>query len=44
MLGEISQTEKDKGCMLSLTHGIQKLKQTSEDNKTESDSQIERAN
>ena len=33
MLGEISQTDKDKCCTLSLT------KQTNEYNKTETDSQ-----
>ena len=39
MLSEISQTEKDKYCMISLTCGIQKIKQTSEYNKTETDLQ-----
>ena len=40
MLSEISQTEKDKYCMISLTCGIKKIKQTSEHNKKETDSQI----
>ena len=34
MLSEISQTEKDKYCMISLTCGILKIQQTSEYNKT----------
>ena len=41
---EISQTEKDKYCMISLVCGIQKLQQTSEYNKKETDSQIYRTN
>ena len=40
MLSEISQTEKDKSCMLSLICGILKKKTTNEYNKTETDSQI----
>ena len=32
MLSEISQTEKDKYCMISLTYGIFKIQQTSEYN------------
>ena len=40
MLSEISQTEKDKYCMLSLTCEIQKIKQANEYNTTETDSQI----
>ena len=28
MLSEINQTEKDKYCMISLTQGVQKIKQT----------------
>ena len=34
MLSEISQTEKDKYCMISLACGILKIQQTSEYNKT----------
>ena len=33
MLSEISQTEKDKYCMISLIYGIFKIQQTSENNK-----------
>ena len=44
MLSEISQTEKDKYCMLSFTCGIKKLKQISDYNKKERDSQIQRTN
>ena len=40
ILSAISQTEKDKYCMVSLTCGILKIKQTSEYNKNERDSQI----
>ena len=40
MLSEISQTEKDKYCMVSLIFGILKIQQTSEYNKKEADSQI----
>ena len=40
MLNEISQTEKDKYCMLSLIGGIYKIKQMNEHNKTETSSQI----
>ena len=40
MLSEISQTEKDKHCMISLTCGIQKIQQTSEYSKKEADSEI----
>ena len=40
MLSEISQTEKDKHCMISLICGILKIQQTSEYNKKEADSQI----
>ena len=39
-LSEMSQTEKDKYCMMSLICGIQKIQQTSEWNKKEADSQI----
>ena len=41
MLSEISQTEKDKYCMISLIRGMEKIKQTSEYNKKETDSDIE---
>ena len=40
MLSEISQTEKDKYCMISFICGILKIQQTSEYNKIEADSQI----
>ena len=40
MLSEISQTEKDKHCMLSLICGILKIKQMNEYNKTETHSRI----
>ena len=33
MLSEISQTEKDKYCMISLIYGIFKIQHTSENNK-----------
>ena len=39
MLSEISQTEKDKYCMISLICGILKIQQTSEYNKKETDLQ-----
>ena len=42
-LSEISQTEKDKYCMMLLRCGIQKNK-TSEYKKKETDSQIQRTN
>ena len=35
ILIEISQTEKDKCCVISLTHGISKTKQINKYNKTE---------
>ena len=41
MLSEISQTEKDKYCMISLLCRIWKIKQTGEYNKKETDSDIE---
>ena len=44
MLSEISQTEKDKYCMISLICGILKIQQTSEYNKKEADSHIQRTN
>ena len=34
-----SQTEKEKYCMISLTCGIQKIKQASEYNKNETDTE-----
>ena len=40
ILSEVSQTEKDKYCMISLIRGILKIQQTSEYNKKEADSQI----
>ena len=40
MLSEISWTEKDKYCMVSLVCGIWKIQQSSEYNKKEADSQI----
>ena len=40
MLSEISQTEKDQYCMLSLIFGIWKIKQMKICSKTEIDSQI----
>ena len=40
ILSEISQTEKDKYCMISLICGILKIQQTIEYNKKEADSQI----
>ena len=43
-LNEISQTEKDKYCMTSLICGILKIQQTSEYNKKEAGSQIQRTN
>ena len=42
MLSEISQTEKDKYCMILLICGIQKIQQTSEQNITEAYSWIQR--
>ena len=39
MLNEISQTEKDSYCMISLTCGIKKIQPTSEYNKKEADSE-----
>ena len=44
ILSEVSQTEKDKYCMISLKCGIQTIKQTSEYNKKETDSQVQRTN
>ena len=43
-LSEISQTEKDKYCMISLICGIWKIQQIREYNKKEADSQILRTN
>ena len=40
MLSEMSQTEKDKYCMIPLICGILKVRQTSECNKKEADSQV----
>ena len=40
MLSEISQTEKEKYCMIALICRVQKIQQTSEYNKKEADSQI----
>ena len=42
LLSEISQTEVDKYCMLSLTCRIQKVKQTNKCNNTKTDAQIQR--
>ena len=42
VLSEISQTEKDKYCMILLICGIQKIQQTSEQNITEAYSWIQR--
>ena len=39
MLSDITQTEKDKYCILSLICGIQKIKQMNDYNKRETDSQ-----
>ena len=39
MLSEVSQTEKNKYCIISLTCGIQKIQQTNEYNKKEADSE-----
>ena len=44
MLSEISQTDKEKYCMLSLIFEIQKLKQPNVHNKTEIDLQIQKTN
>ena len=44
MLSKRSQTNKDKGCLISLICGIQKIKQTNEYNKKETDSEIQRRN
>ena len=44
MLSEISQTEKEKYCMISLIRGIYKIQQSSEYNEKEADSQIQRTN
>ena len=40
MLSEVSQTEKDKYCMISLICGILKLQKSIEYNKKEAESQI----
>ena len=40
ILSEISQTKKDKCCVISLTLGVQKIQQSSEYNKKVADSQI----
>ena len=37
MLREISQTEKDKYCMLSIMHEQQKIQQTNEHNRKEAE-------
>ena len=42
MLSEVSQTVKDNYCMMSLICGIYKIQQTSEYNKKEADSQMQR--
>ena len=39
-----NKLEKDKYCMISLTYEIKKIQQTSEYNKKEADSQIQRTN
>ena len=44
MLGEKSQTEKDKYSIISLILGIQKIQQTGEYKKKETDSQIQTTN
>ena len=44
MLSEISQTEKDNYCRISLMWGKQKIQQTSKYNKKGADSQIQRTN
>ena len=44
MLGEISQTEKDKHYMMSLIWEWKKIQPTGEYNKKEADSQIWRTN
>ena len=44
MLSEISQRKKDKYCMISHTWNLKKIKQTSEYNKNETDSQMSRTN
>ena len=44
ILSKVSQTEKDKYCMISLICGISKIQQTGEYNKKEADSQIWRTN
>ena len=40
MLSEMSQTEKDKYCMIALVCGISKIQQTSEYNQKEADLQL----
>ena len=44
MLGEISQTEKDKHCMISLICGTYKTKQMNKHNKTETESLVQITN
>ena len=44
MLSEISQTKKDKYCLLSLIYGIQKHNINEYDKKKETDTQILRTN
>ena len=44
MLSDISQIKKDKDCMMLLTCEILKIQQTSEYNKRETDSLIQRTN
>ena len=41
MLSEMSQTEEEKYCMVSLIYRIKKIKQTSKYHKKETSSQIE---
>ena len=44
MLSEISQTGKDKYCMISVIYRILKIQQTSEYNKNKAEVQIQRTN
>ena len=44
MLSGISQTEKDKYCMISLIYGIYKIKLSNKYNKTETESYIHKTN
>ena len=43
-LSEINQTEKSKYCMVALISGILKIQQTTDYNKKEANSQIQRTN